>query len=76
MDGEISVFGIVAQPTRVPLEFHCEASLLLRDDGNVGIPFQRKQGNRVAKGLRLRSAGEIGVPLEWGRVCWKTAGVA
>ena len=46
VDGEIGVFGIVARPTRVPLEFHCETGLLLRGNRNVGIPFQRKQGNR------------------------------
>ena len=46
VDGEIGVFGIVARPTRVPLEFHCETDLLLRGNRNVGIPFQRKQGNR------------------------------
>ena len=46
VDGEIGVLGVVARPTRVPLEFHCETSLLLRGDGNIGIPFQRKQGSR------------------------------
>ena len=45
VDGEIGVFGILAQPTRVPLEFQCVTSLLLRCDGNTGIPFLRKQGN-------------------------------
>ena len=37
--GQISVLQIVAPCTRVPLEFQCETSLLLRCDGNVGIPF-------------------------------------
>ena len=46
VDGEIGVFGIVAQPTRVPVEFQCETGLLLRWDRNVGIPFKTKQGNR------------------------------
>ena len=46
MDGEIGVFQNVAQPSRLPLEFQCETDLLLRCDGKVGIPFQKKQGNR------------------------------
>ena len=46
VDGEISDFGIVARPTRVPFQFQCETGLLLRCNGNVGIPFQTKQGNR------------------------------
>ena len=45
VDGEIGVFGIVARPTRFPVEFQCETSLLLRCDRNVGIPFQTEQGN-------------------------------
>ena len=40
VDGEIGVFGIVVRPTRFPVEFQCETGLLLRCDGNVGIPFQ------------------------------------
>ena len=43
---EIGVFWNVARPTRLPLGFQCETGLLLRCDGNVGIPFQAKQGNR------------------------------
>ena len=46
MDEEIGVFQKVARPTKLPLEFQCEASLLLRCDGKVGIPFQTNQGNR------------------------------
>ena len=45
VDGEISVFGIVARPTRFPVEFQCETGLLFRCDRNVGIPFQTKKGN-------------------------------
>ena len=45
VDGEIGVFGIVARSMRVSLEFQCDTSLLLSCDGNVGIPFQRKQRN-------------------------------
>ena len=46
VNGEISVFGIVAQPTKVPVKFQCETGHFLRCDRNVGIPFQSKQGNR------------------------------
>ena len=46
VDGEITVFGTVAQPTRVPVEFQCETGLLLRCDGKVRNPFGTKQGNR------------------------------
>ena len=34
------------QDPRVPLQFQVETDLLLRGDGDVGIPFQMKQGNR------------------------------
>ena len=40
VDGEIGVFGIVAQPTWFPVKFQCETGLLLRCNGNIGIPFQ------------------------------------
>ena len=46
VNGEISVFGIVAQPTKVPVKFQCETGHFLRCHRNVGIPFQAKQGNR------------------------------
>ena len=46
MDQEIGVFQNVAQHMKLPLEFQCETGLLLRCDGKVGIPFQKKQGNR------------------------------
>ena len=45
VDVEIDVFGIVARPTRVPVEFQYETGLHLRCNGNIGIPFQTKQGN-------------------------------
>ena len=45
VDGEIGVFGIVAQPTRFPVEFQCETGLLLSCDMNVGIAFHTKQEN-------------------------------
>ena len=46
VDGEIGAFGVVVRPTRVSVEFQCETGLLLWSNGNVGIPFQTKQGNR------------------------------
>ena len=80
VDGEISVFGIVAWPTRFPVEFQCETSLLLRCNGNIGIPFQTMQGNPPpisrwggAKGLRLRCVGKLGVTLKWRQDCWGTS---
>ena len=45
-DREIGVFPHVAPPTRLHLEFPSETGLILRCAGNVGNPFQTKQGNR------------------------------
>ena len=45
VDGEISAFGIVARPTRFPIEFQCETGPLLSCDGNVGIAFLTEQEN-------------------------------
>ena len=42
----MGVFRKVARLMRLPLKFQGETSLLLRCDGNVGFPFQKKQGNR------------------------------
>ena len=44
---EIIVFLNMAGPTRLPLEFQCDTSVLLRCDGKVGIAFQTKQENRT-----------------------------
>ena len=44
-DREIGVFGNVAPPMTLRLEFLHETGLILRCDGKVGIPFQTKQGN-------------------------------
>ena len=41
--GEISVFWNVARPMRLPLQFLCETSLLLRCDGKVGVPFRQSR---------------------------------
>ena len=45
-DREIGVFRRVAPTTRLRLEFPRETGLILRCAGNVGNPFQTKQGNR------------------------------
>ena len=42
----MGVFRKVAPLMRLPLKFQGETGLLLRCDGNVGFPFQKKQGNR------------------------------
>ena len=54
-----------------PLEFPGETGLLLRCDGNVGIPFHTKQGNRLSSqdeegkmGLFFSCGGKLGIPLE------------
>ena len=46
VDGEIGVFQNVDEPTRLCREFLRETGLILRCNGKVGNPFQRKQGNR------------------------------
>ena len=50
--------------------------LILRWDGNAGIPFPMKQGNAPSSrdeegntGLYLSCGGSLSVPLEWIRVC-------
>ena len=45
MDGDIGVFSTCDTTSEVPLEFQGETGLLLRCEGNVGIPLQMKQGN-------------------------------
>ena len=44
MDGDIGVFLNSSTTPGVRLEFQGDTGLLLRCDGNVGIPLQRKQG--------------------------------
>ena len=51
--------------------------LILRWDGNAGIPFPMKQGNGPSSrdeegktGLFLSCGGTLGVPLEWRLLCW------
>ena len=63
------------QDPRVPLQFQVETNLLLRGDGDVGIPFQMKQGNRPSSrveegktGLFLSCGGKLSIPFEGGRV--------
>ena len=81
VDGEIGDFGIMALPTRVPVEFQCETGLLLRCDGNVGIPFQTKQGNRPSsrveqgkRGLLLSCSWKLSVALESERISREALG--
>ena len=45
-DQEIGVFWHVAPPKRLRLEFPRETGLILWCAGNVGTPFQTKQGNQ------------------------------
>ena len=45
-DWEIRVFRNVASPTRLRLEFLRATGLNLRVNGEVGNPFETKQGNR------------------------------
>ena len=63
------------QDPRVPLQFQVETGFLLRGDGDPGIPFQMKQGNRPSSrveegetGLFLSCGGKFSIPLKWGRV--------
>ena len=63
MDREIVFFQNVARPTRLRLQFQCEAGLLLRCDGKVMIPFQTKQGNRPScRDQKGRSGSDEVVP--------------
>ena len=57
--------------------------LLLRYDGNAGIPFPTKKGNEPSSqdeegkpGLFLSFGRTLVVSLEWRRVCWATSLVA
>ena len=70
------------QDPRVPLQFQVETGLLLRGDGDIGIPFQTKQGNRPSSrveegktGLFLSCGGKLSIPLEWRRVSQEASGV-
>ena len=45
---EIGVFRHVTPPTMLRLEFPRETGLILRCAGNVGNPFQTKQGIRLS----------------------------
>ena len=63
------------QDPRVPLQFQVETDLLVRGDGDVGIPFQMKQGNRPSSrveegktGLFLSCGEKFSIPFKWGQV--------
>ena len=80
VDGDIGVFSNCGTTTGVPLEFEDETSLLLRCDGNVGIPLQMKQGigpssqeEEWKTGLLVSCGGKFSVPLKWRRVCRGTS---
>ena len=80
MDGDIGVFSNCGTTPGVPLEFQVETSLLLRCEGNVGIPLQTQQGHGPPSrdeegktGLFLRCGGKVGVPLKWGWVSQGTS---
>ena len=45
------------QDPRVPLQFQVETGLLLRGDGDIGIPFQTKQGNRPSSRVEVGPSG-------------------
>ena len=70
VDGDIGVFSN-GTSHGVPLEFQGETGLLLRCDGNIGIPLQTKQGigpssrdEEGKPGLLLSCGGKLCVPLE------------
>ena len=58
---------------RPPLEGQRERRDSFPDKAGESTFISRWGG---AKGLRLRCAGKIGVPFEWGRVCRGTSGVS
>ena len=71
MDGEISVLSNCGTTLGILSSFQVRPSLLLRCDGNVGIPFDMKQGNRHSSqdeegkaGLFFSCGGKLGIPLE------------
>jgi len=83
VDADIRVFSYSGTTPGVPLEFQCQSGLLLRCDGNLGIPLQTKQGNGPSSrdedmnpGLFMNCGGKLGVPLEWRRICRGTSCVA
>ena len=66
----------------VSVQFQVETGRLLRGNGEVGIPFQTKQGNRPSSrveegktGLFLSCGGKLSIPLEWRRVSQEASGV-
>ena len=68
--GENCAFKLWQDPW-VPLQVQVENGLLLWSDGDVGIPFQTKQGNRHSSpveegktGLFLSSGEKLSIPLE------------
>ena len=71
------------QEPQDPLQLQVEIGLLLRGDGDIGIPFQMKQGNRPSSpveegktGLFLSCGEKLSIPLKWGLVSWEASGVS
>jgi len=57
-----------------------ETGLLLRFEGNVGIPLESKQGKLLSSrdevgntGLFSTCGGKFGVPLKWRQLSWGTS---
>ena len=80
VEGDIGVFANGSPTPGVPLEFQGENGLLLKCDGNIGIPLQMKQGIGPSSrdeegklGLFLSCGGKLDVPLELSRVCRGTS---
>ena len=63
VDGDIGVFSNCGRTPGVPLAFQGEISLLLRCNGNIGIPLLKKEGN----GPSSRDEGKMGFFLSCGR---------
>ena len=74
---------IFLQDPQVPIQGQVDTSLLSRCDGDVGIPFQAKQGNRPSSRLEegktvffLTCGRKLSIPLDWGPVSGETTGVS
>ena len=77
---DIRVFLNSGRTPGFRLEFQGETGLLLKCDGNIGIPLQMKQGIGPSSrdeegklGLFLSCGGKIAVTLECRRVCRGTS---
>ena len=80
VEEDIGIFSNSGTIPGLPLEFQGETGLLLRCEGNIGIPLQMKQGIGPSSrdeggkpGLFLSCGGKLGVPLECRRACRGTS---